>query len=97
MHILCKLGKHKHVERHRKELHRETWHKTNTRTGEKVPNSEFLKITCIVIEECERDDCEDQIAFKEKLVRGNDEDGKIESRTPIHPDLAKEEMFVDKV
>jgi hypothetical protein len=72
-----------------------TWYKS--RNGVKIEGSDFFKETHIVIYECERDECSDQIAYRElSIVSGKDADT-IENRERIHIDLAKEEMFVDKI
>jgi len=76
-------------------LNTEEWYRT--RDGQRVENSKFHKSTNIIVYECERDGCSDQVAYREVKVVSGPRVGEVESRERIHPDLAKEEMFVDKI
>lgn len=93
--LRCILGSHTHVERHRH--HEKTLDWYTKKAGVKIPNSDFQKVHEIVIYECSRENCSDQIAYRTVTIRNNGDDGKVESKIPVHVDLAKEEMFADKI
>jgi len=93
--IRCRLGMHKHVERYRQRVSSSIWF--TKKYGVKVPDSDFEKVNYVIILECERDECNDQIAYAETVVEGGPNYGEVEKKTRIHPELAKEELFTNKI
>ena len=93
--LRCILGNHNLVERHRHHVKDVPWYKK--RGGTVIEGSNYKKIHEIVICECSRENCSDQIAYRTVTITGNDKEGRVESKVSIPVDLAKEEMFADKL
>ena len=90
--LRCKCGSHDHVERHRVTIGKETWCMKNGKTLKQTPNSEYIRTKQVVILECSRDGCSDQVTYICYRDTNNDEDKKN-----IHIDMAKELMFTEKI
>ena len=96
--LRCIMGSHDHVERDRVTIDTEKWsnYKTDPATGvrTKVAGTDYEVYLQVVIKECSRDDCTDQIAYRCRRKAGTTEERGVEE---IHVDRAKELIFVDKV
>ena len=96
MGLKCTCFGHKMAVRHKVELLKRNWIKTDLRTGKEIPGSEWTRTTYLVVKECSRTGCKHQTAYK----MYTDSNNRPENEThieDIHPDLAEELLFVDKV
>lgn len=96
--ICCCIGDHRHSERHRTEVKRsDGWGLIDNRTGEKIIGSEFSKVHYVIIKECERNKCNDRIAYYIVVNEGGHDNGKITEKRRIHLDMANELTFAEKI
>jgi hypothetical protein len=96
--LRCMCGSHDHAERDRVTIDTEKWsnNSTDRNTGVRTPiaGTEYEVYLQVVIKECSRDGCSDQVAYRCRRKSGTVEEDGIES---LHPDRARELIFVDKV
>jgi hypothetical protein len=89
---------HRFLERKRVEVEiNKGWYRVDRVSGDKIPNSSFAKGKYLVVEECGHPDCNVQRCFEIVQIIGGADDGTIETKKEIHPDMAKEKIFVESL
>jgi hypothetical protein len=77
------------VERHRKTT-QETWYSKDPYSYKRKEDSDFIRLKSLVILKCEH--CPHETAYWCYSESGEDED-----KRPVHIELAREELFTDKI